>query len=155
MSIPIWYNLKQALTNHEWDELEMEKTIHIICKCLYFSVSHIFRLYWRLTKFPELLLHVWVIENFPWLLNVIYHISFHVHVLLSTVVALLRVFNAVGEIPYVFCFVTFARFLMSRYDQNCGLLEFWLECYSFWWVLDKVESWKKKFALLWHTCQQT
>lgn len=37
--------LKQALTTHEWGELEMEKTLHIISKCLYFSVSHIFSLY--------------------------------------------------------------------------------------------------------------
>jgi len=35
--------LKQALTTHGWDELELEKTLHIICKCLYFSVSHNFQ----------------------------------------------------------------------------------------------------------------
>lgn len=147
--------VNQALTTHGWGELELEKTIHIICKCLYFSVSHTFSLYCRYTKFPELLLYVWVIEIFHWLLNVIYHNSFHIHVVLSTVIVLLRMFSVVGEVPYVICFVTSARFLLSRYDQNSGLLEFWLECYSFWWVLDKVESWKKKFAPLWHTCQQT
>ncbi|RID63443.1 hypothetical protein BRARA_E02452 [Brassica rapa] len=29
----------KALTTHEWGELEMEKTLHIISKCLYFSVK--------------------------------------------------------------------------------------------------------------------
>ncbi|KFK39068.1 hypothetical protein AALP_AA3G196700 [Arabis alpina] len=31
--------IDKALTTHEWGELEMEKTLHIICKCLYFSVK--------------------------------------------------------------------------------------------------------------------
>ncbi|KAG7582298.1 hypothetical protein ISN44_As08g019060 [Arabidopsis suecica] len=31
--------IDKALTTHEWDELELEKTLHIICKCLYFSVK--------------------------------------------------------------------------------------------------------------------
>ncbi|ESQ48194.1 hypothetical protein EUTSA_v10019950mg [Eutrema salsugineum] len=29
----------KALATHEWGELEMEKTLHIMCKCLYFSVK--------------------------------------------------------------------------------------------------------------------
>jgi hypothetical protein len=31
--------IDKALTTHGWDELELEKTLHIICKCLYFSVK--------------------------------------------------------------------------------------------------------------------
>ncbi|CAE5967604.1 unnamed protein product [Arabidopsis arenosa] len=31
--------IDKALTTHGWDELELEKTIHSICKCLYFSVK--------------------------------------------------------------------------------------------------------------------
>jgi len=37
---------------------------------------------------------------------------------------LLLLFCVVGEVPYAICFVTSARFLLSRYDQNSGLLEF-------------------------------
>lgn len=136
------FSMKQALTTHEWGELEIEKTLHIISKCLYFSVSHIFSLYCMSGRlfFSGLKLII---------------LPCHVHIILSTVVVLLRIISIVGEVPYAVCFVTSSRFLLPRYDQNSGLLEFWLECYSLWWILAKVENWKKKLAPVWHTCQQT
>ncbi|XP_010465777.1 PREDICTED: uncharacterized protein LOC104746078 isoform X1 [Camelina sativa] len=38
--VSVFHHLtEKALTTHGWGELELEKTLHIICKCIYFSVK--------------------------------------------------------------------------------------------------------------------